>query len=402
MLCNPSTHRLQIIFQYINKYFQVLNIKWRQHFDFLLPYSMADFICSHDSFVHPEYVLKDNVSLFFLLDAMAVFAEAEPDVQIWRGKNGAFIREASEHLAKKLICMPLSSLETLGESVGPPSAKICFLINTSRCGSTILTQILENTDKCVAISEPDGLNILAKMYREKGDSPQLRSLTTNYINLLCKPVKSPADNQAFFIKLATVTAIALPFFRKLYADANYLFMYRNVTDVAKSGYKITQVMPLLLTALYLGCFSETVVKHLLNELGISGEDFKMRYKDFLSMGTSAWCISTRQYFDLRANGVTGMRCLRYEDLIADPVYVIKEVLKHCKLPEELAELGVEAMKQPSQRKSLLNEGYRFKAPELTEKSRKNMNEILQRFRLPTLEGSEILEGIIGHKDKKHD
>ena len=359
---------------------------------------MADFICSHDSFVHPEYVLKDNVSLFFLLDDMAVFAEAEPDVQIWRGKYGAFIREASEHLSKKLICMPLSSLETLGETVGPPSAKICFLINTSRCGSTILTQILENTDKCVAISEPDGLNILAKMYRDKGDSKHLRSLTTNYINLLCKPVKSPADNQAFFIKLTTTATVALPYFHKLYPDATYLFMYRNVTDVAKSVYRVTQMLPILLTVLYLGHFSETVVGHLFDELGVAGEDFKMRYKDFLSMGTSAWCISTRQYFDLRANGVTGMRCLRYEDLIADPVYVIKEVLKHCKLPEELAELGVEAMKQPSQKKSLLNEGYRFKAPEVTEKSKKNMNEILQKFRLPFLEESKILDGIIGHKD----
>ena len=181
--------------------------------------------------------------------------------------------------------MPIHSMVTLGEKVGPPQQKICYLFNTARCGSTLLTQMLEHTGKCVAISEPDGLNFLSKKYREMGDCPEMRSMTTSMVNLLCKPTQTPKGNKAFFIKLTAPSVVAIQFFYKLYPDATYLFMYRNIVNVAKSIYRITQVMPLLLTTLYGGLFSEKIVEHLMNEIGISGKDYKLRYKDLLCMGT---------------------------------------------------------------------------------------------------------------------
>ena len=357
---------------------------------------MADFVCSHERFVDPEYVRRDNVSLFFLQEDVAVFAETDPGIQTWRLKYGAFVREATEQYARRLISMPIGSLIKLGEKIGEPKEKICFLFNTARCGSTLLSQMLEHTDQCVAISEPDGLNFLAKKYRDNPVSKDMEALTRNFINVLCKPVDHPKCNKAYFVKLTAPAVVALPYFYKLYPNASYLFMYRNVVNVAKSIYRITQVMPVLLATLYGGCISEGLVERFFEEMGISGKDYKMRYKDLLSMGTSSWCISTRQYLDLRQQ-VENIRCLRYEDLIADPVYAMTDILRYCELPEELAESAVDALKQDSQKKSVLSGGSRFKAPELTAEREKNMNEVLTKFKLPRVGDSDILEGILAWK-----
>ena len=97
-----------------------------------------------------------------------------------------------------------------------------------------------------------------------------------------------------------------------------------------------------------------------------------------------------------------MRCVRYEDLVGDPLYAMREILKFCQLPEDLAESGVEALKQDSQKKSILSKSNSFKAPDMTPQMKVNMNEVLAKFRLPRMEDTDIIEGILASKTKKDD
>jgi len=68
--------------------------------------------------------------------------------------------------------------------LGDPKSPVIFLFNTARCGSTLLTQMLEYTNQCVAISEPDLLNSLSMWYRERGETEQVTNdiVTDNYSN----------------------------------------------------------------------------------------------------------------------------------------------------------------------------------------------------------------------------
>jgi hypothetical protein len=54
------------------------------------PPSLQDFICVHDEYVDPDYVLtNDHVSLCFLdhQNDAAVFAEISPDKLMWQSEN---------------------------------------------------------------------------------------------------------------------------------------------------------------------------------------------------------------------------------------------------------------------------------------------------------------------------
>ena len=52
-----------------------------------------------------------------------------------------FIRYAQMKFWRRLIAVPLSTFHLLAEVIGDPKADLIFLFNTSRCGSTLLTQV---------------------------------------------------------------------------------------------------------------------------------------------------------------------------------------------------------------------------------------------------------------------
>jgi len=52
-------------------------------------------------------------------------------MHLWRGEYG-----------RRLIVVPLSTFHRMAVQIGDPDAKLIFLFNTTRCGSTLLTQVL--------------------------------------------------------------------------------------------------------------------------------------------------------------------------------------------------------------------------------------------------------------------
>jgi len=60
---------------------------------------------------------------------------------LWRSSYGPFIRWAQQDFCQRLIIVPLSTLHRLAEVIGDPKGKLIFLFNTTRCGSTLLTQV---------------------------------------------------------------------------------------------------------------------------------------------------------------------------------------------------------------------------------------------------------------------
>jgi hypothetical protein len=61
----------------------------------------------------------------------------------------------------------------MADELGDPKHPIVFLFNTARCGSTLFTQIMEMTERCVAISEPDVCVPLTQWYKEDGATDEV-------------------------------------------------------------------------------------------------------------------------------------------------------------------------------------------------------------------------------------
>ena len=62
-------------------------------------------------------------------------------MHLWRSEYGPFIRGAQMNYCRRLIVVPLSTFHRLAQHIGDPAGQLVILLNTSRCGSTLLTQV---------------------------------------------------------------------------------------------------------------------------------------------------------------------------------------------------------------------------------------------------------------------
>jgi len=67
---------------------QVLDVVFRHKFDVRLMTTVDDFVCTHNRFEHPQYVVdNDNVTLLTVTERDAVFCETkEKGKRIWSGR----------------------------------------------------------------------------------------------------------------------------------------------------------------------------------------------------------------------------------------------------------------------------------------------------------------------------
>ena len=63
-------------------------------------------------------------------------------MHLWRSEYNAHIGYAQTNYCRSLIVVPLSTFHRLAETIGDPDGELIFLFNTSRCGSTLLTQAM--------------------------------------------------------------------------------------------------------------------------------------------------------------------------------------------------------------------------------------------------------------------
>jgi hypothetical protein len=72
-------------------------------------------------------------------------------------------------------------------------------------------QIFEYTDRCVAVSEPDSMTLVATKYRIEGNTPEVRQLARDVIRWECRPYPS-MQPLAYALKLSSPAAVALELF----------------------------------------------------------------------------------------------------------------------------------------------------------------------------------------------
>jgi len=66
-------------------------------------------------------------------------------MHLWCSSYGPFIRWAQLDFCRRLIIVPLSTFHRLADQIGDPKGELIFLFHTTRCGSTLLTQVDHRT-----------------------------------------------------------------------------------------------------------------------------------------------------------------------------------------------------------------------------------------------------------------
>ncbi len=110
-----------------------------------------------------------------------------------------------------------------------PSA---FIFHTSRCGSTLLSQLLSTLPCCIVMSEPPVIDAFLRMHQTEpessGGSANLRQLI-----LALGQQRSPEETH-FFIKLDSWHTQFLPIFRAAFPATPCWFLYREPDAVLAS------------------------------------------------------------------------------------------------------------------------------------------------------------------------
>ncbi len=133
----------------------------------------------------------------------------------------------------------LSRLEGLVEAARhvetlPPAA---FIFHVSRCGSTLLTQLLSTDPANVVLSEPPLLDeILRLPYRSPAlPADTVETILPAAIRLLGR--RRQASEQRLFIKLDSWHVFFHATLRKLYPDTPFILLYRRPDEVLRSHRK---------------------------------------------------------------------------------------------------------------------------------------------------------------------
>lgn len=124
---------------------------------------------------------------------------------------------------------PLAGLARAGEDMRPPDG---FIFHLSRCGSTLVSQMLAADPHVVMVSEAPPIDSIVQLVESHPDVP-----IEERAHVLRAMVAALGRNRAahhYVVKLDSWHALALPLFRLAFPDTPWIFLYRDPVEILVS------------------------------------------------------------------------------------------------------------------------------------------------------------------------
>lgn len=120
------------------------------------------------------------------------------------------------------------ALDGIAETLAPTA----FFFHSSRCGSTLLCQLLATLPDCVVMSEPSVLDSFLRRYYADPGLPDAEQKLRAIVSVLGQ--KRFAEERHLFVKLHSWHIGSLPLFRRAFPDTPFLFLYRKPDEIMAS------------------------------------------------------------------------------------------------------------------------------------------------------------------------
>lgn len=134
------------------------------------------------------------------------------------------------------LCLPFNQafrrqtpLAVLCEWPACGAAPVAFIHHASRCGSTLICQMLSRLDEFVVVSEPSPLDTLLRADLD----PEVRSSALRGL-LGAYGQRRRGTEQSLVVKLDAWNIGELPLLHAAFADTPWLFLYRDPLEIAVS------------------------------------------------------------------------------------------------------------------------------------------------------------------------
>lgn len=118
------------------------------------------------------------------------------------------------------------------EQFDKPLAPAAFVFHASRCGSTLLTQLLLSLPECIALSEPPAIDFFLRHYYAGQHGDEAEQRLRNIVAALGH--RRFAEERHLLVKLDSWHIRSLPLFRKTFPDTPFLFLYRDPAEIMTS------------------------------------------------------------------------------------------------------------------------------------------------------------------------
>ncbi|XP_078602529.1 uncharacterized protein LOC144876759 isoform X2 [Branchiostoma floridae x Branchiostoma japonicum] len=172
-------------------------------------------------------------------------------------KAHPFFREAQRRNAAEVLCVPLERLQEVASAVADKVAHVkeVFIFNTARCGTTLVTRVVEATSVAQSVSEADVFSVISvarhRLQRssQQGQTPPRHGFSTvlsneqsttalvrNVVTLLNYHLvtSDPRHRDVIFYKCRPDVILLADLMARAFPSAKTVFMYRNGLEVIES------------------------------------------------------------------------------------------------------------------------------------------------------------------------
>ena len=367
-------------------------ILWRRKFHAFEYTSVRDFLCLYTSTVEHEYLMKHNVTLYAISEHEAIFIEVPEDINIHSSDENSFFHMAQFNRSTHVMKMPINIFHELAMRLGNPSIPVSWISSTSRCGSTLLCQILENVPGTLLLSEPDAPTNIDYMTKIKTVSENERiKLITSAIRFLCKP--SPSATR-ICIKTRGACASLMGDISKLFPDIRQIFMYRNCQETMTSLLGFLSSMPYTdLGRIAFDSDNLSFLKPFFRQQSAiyflpEFKDYptkKCRYSNTAECLAYMWALYIIYIRDFMSRDASILP-IKYEDLVAEKRKMCEMIFERLDINVRHLNDALRAFDKDSQRGSIVSQNKIGNTPrkKLTVEDRRNADVILSIFKLPPM------------------
>lgn len=353
--------------------------------------SPRDFLCLYWARVHPEYVLKPNVSLYNVTENEAVFVESAPEVNIYSSDESPFLWMAQFRRSKKVIKMPMKSFHRLAENIGNPKVPVIWLSNVGRCGSTILCQVFESVPGTLIMAENDAPSNLAYIRKSnKLTKAEYTELFKSTYRLLLKP---QPRTERFAIKPRAFAVNLMTDVSELFPDTKHIFIYRNSLEQVSSFLAILVTVPITV-ALRVLIDNETYstifpyFRKVLQNYSV----FKLDESVVVPLSANTVGVFTHMWanFILLARDAMShdekILPIKFEEILAEPLKTCKLVFEHTGIDMKHLDAAVATFNRDSQRGSVISRSLVANDPRrrISAADRVKADAILRSYNLPCM------------------
>lgn len=346
-----------------------------------------DFRTTEAEILQAEVVVEQpNLSLYCLdpINGRALFVETPADVDLL---SFPFLYQAQYTHAQRLVALPLAELHQAAALCPLDGRHLILLCSVGRCGSTLLTRLLNAAGGVTGLSEPDVftqlLMLQAQGTLDPADLPPLLHSSTR----LLYHFAATATGAPFcvFKPRAMVTRLA-PHFHRQFPGLRILFLYRNARDWTESMVRMFQGTDLAWEqeppASIVQPFA-VVFPRLAERLSAGDEPLSM--VEFYAL---IWLSIMEQYVGLHEQGIP-LLALRYEELTAAPLAALAAVAAYWGITLPVRSQLEAILQEDSQAGSVLSRQNTWQQPTtLTTKQIDELEAVLARH--PTIRSSAYI------------